>query len=174
MIRTIRRERTLAQDIEELIMICGEDILTSAGMEYEKTQKHHGDISCFEHSVSVAYISLWLASRHKADVDAMSLIRGALLHDYYLYDWKDGHINGQVHLMTHPQTAHNKASHDFRLNDVEREIIERHMYPLTPWKPDYTEAKLVSKADKISATLEFCCPSKVKSFSGMEIGRKLL
>ena len=55
----------------------------------------HGDTSVFRHSVSVAYFSYYLALKMNAPVDIHSLVRGALLHDYFLMH----HINGMDFIM---------------------------------------------------------------------------
>ena len=68
----------------------GKDILDSEGMNYEKSLKHHGRISCFEHSVNVAEESLKIVGFFSLKVNEKALIRGALLHDYFLYDWRLG------------------------------------------------------------------------------------
>lgn len=47
----------------------------------------HGDTSCLLHSLAVAYFSLYFVTRFHIGCDKKSLIRGALLHDYFLYDW---------------------------------------------------------------------------------------
>ena len=88
-------------------------------------------------------------------VDLHSLIRAALLHDYFLYDWH-AHDGGRhrMHGFTHGGTAMRNAVRDFHLNRVERDSIENHMFPLTPIPPRYLEGYLVTVADKISATRE--------------------
>ena len=88
-------------------------------------------------------------------VDLRSLIRAALLHDYFLYDWHewDDGVH-RMHGFTHGGTAMRNAMRDFRLNRVERDSIENHMFPLTPCPPRYIEGYLVTVADKISATQE--------------------
>ena len=40
---------------------------------------------------------------------------------------------------------------DFTLDAVERDVIERHMFPLNPVPPRYRESVLVCLADKICA-----------------------
>ena len=84
-----------------------------------------------------------------------SLIRAALLHDYFLYDWHDWD-NGehQWHGFTHGHAALVNALKDFKLNDIERNSIENHMFPMTPVPPRYIEGYLVTLADKCSATAE--------------------
>ena len=48
-------------------------------------------ISVYEHCVRVAVMSLVIAELFKITVDRRSLIVGALLHDYFLYDWHKPH-----------------------------------------------------------------------------------
>ena len=88
-------------------------------------------------------------------VDLRSLIRAALLHDYFLYDWHDWD-NGEHrwHGFTHGHAALVNALKDFTLNDIERDSIEKHMFPMTPVPPRYIEGYLVTLADKLSATRE--------------------
>ena len=78
--------------------------------------------------------------------------RGALLHDYFLYDWHLTHE--RWHGFRHPYIALSNASRDFDLTAREKNIIVRHMFPLTPIPPKYRESLLVSTADKICALKE--------------------
>lgn len=145
-------DRTQAAQITTLIVEHGHDILVSPGMEYERNQPQHGSSTCFSHSLTVAYASVWMAMSMDIPVDVRSLIRGALLHDYFLYDWRDK--SHPLHAFSHANTALENAERDFELSDIERDIIARHMFPLTPIPPRYRESTLVSLADKICATLE--------------------
>ena len=51
----------------------------------------HGKTSCLEHSIAVAYNSFLMAEAMGTEYDRESLIRGGLLHDYFLYDWHKPH-----------------------------------------------------------------------------------
>ena len=108
----------------------------------------HGDTSVFRHSVSVAYFSYYLALKMNAPVDIHSLIRGALLHDYFLYDWHQKDPSHRLHGFRHPKTALGNAQRDYHLNWKEKNIIARHMFPLIPVPPQCREAWLVCLADK--------------------------
>ncbi|ADB09906.1 conserved hypothetical protein [Bifidobacterium dentium JCM 1195 = DSM 20436] len=126
-------------------------------MQIERSCYQHGVVTTFAHSVRVACLAVWMADRLHLwyRVDLHSLIRAALLHDYFLYDWHDWD-NGEhrLHGFTHGNTAVRNAVRDFRLNHVERDSIANHMFPLTPRPPRYIEGYLVTMADKISATRE--------------------
>ena len=143
--------------IQRLVHVYGRDILEHDHMRIERTCYQHGAVTTFSHSIRVACLSVWLADRlHLWDrVDLRSLIRTALLHDYFLYDWHD-HDGGahRLHGFTHGATAMRNAIHDFELNQIERDGIKNHMFPLTPYPPKYIEGYLVTVADKISATKE--------------------
>ena len=77
-----------------------------------------------------------------------------MLHDYFLYDWHDKANGHHWHGFTHSGTALHNASEDWKLTPVEREIIKKHMFPLTPIPPTCREAWLVCLADKICAAKE--------------------
>ena len=131
----------------------GKDILNSDGMKYEKNLKHHGTISCYDHSVNVAEKSLKIVSFFSIRVNEKALIRGALLHDYFLYDWRLGGHN--LHGFYHAKAALDNADREFHLGSIEKDIIVRHMFPLNIRPPKYRESWIVCLADKICAVLEF-------------------
>ena len=119
----------------------------------------HGDHTVFDHVVNVALRSLTFADwleRRGISVDRASLVRGALLHDYFLYDWHDSDPSDPLNLRgyTHPWTALRNAEQDFELTARERTIIVRHMFPLTLVPPTCREAWIVCMADKLCAIRE--------------------
>ncbi|WP_313134241.1 HD domain-containing protein [Anaerocolumna sp.] len=116
--------------------------------------KQHGRISIYEHSIAVAYTSCWIARKLHFNVDYVLLIRGALLHDYFLYDWHDRNNGYRLHAFSHPRKALQNACEDFELTPKEKNIILRHMFPLTPIPPYYLESWIVCVADKFCALKE--------------------
>lgn len=62
---------------------CAGDILRSDGFKLEKRFVQHGKISVFKHSLFVAVTCLKIADKLRLRVDTRSLVRGALLHDYF-------------------------------------------------------------------------------------------
>ena len=118
----------------------------------------HGTMSVHAHVISVAHTSLAMAERLERlgiRIDRASLIRGALLHDYFLYDWHDPDPSHRLHGFTHPFAALARAQEDFEdLTERERNIISRHMFPLVPIPPTCREAWLVCLADKACALHE--------------------
>ena len=126
--------------------------------ELKRTDKfiQHGRTSCFWHSVAVAYYSFNIINYFNIKCDAKSLVRGALLHDYFLYDWHDGDDWHNWHGFKHPNIAFKNAIRDFKINDVEKNIIKRHMFPLTIMPPRYVESIIVCLIDKICSVYETC------------------
>lgn len=113
--------------------------------------RHHGSISCLEHTLLVTQRAYVMA--RKRNLDVVSTVRGALLHDFYLYDW---HIDGPgLHGFKHPRIALRNAERYFALNAIERDAILRHMWPLTPIPPRHPESWVVSMADKWTAAMDY-------------------
>ncbi|MCD8018619.1 MAG: hypothetical protein LUF92_03280 [Clostridiales bacterium] len=65
-----------------------------------------------------------------------------------------------LHGYRHPMIAADNAKQDYGINDIEENIIKRHMFPLTPIPPKYKEARIVCIADKYCAVLEYL-PAKL-------------
>lgn len=138
-----------------LISLYAQDILDSEEMNYEKTLPHHGNVSCFDHSLQVAEIAVELGLKCKKPIDMPSLIRGALLHDFYLYDWHVADPSHKLHGLYHAAKAMKNTEKRFSLNAVERDIIRKHMFPLNPPLPMYRESWIVTLADKICTWRDF-------------------
>ena len=115
----------------------------------------HGNVTTYEHCMRVAAISFWLNRRLNLGCDEASLVRGAFLHDFYLYDWHLPHPEMGLHGFTHPATALANAEARYTLNDRERNVIRSHLWPLTLLPPPRCrEAAVVCVADKLSSTTE--------------------
>ena len=122
-----------------------------------RTYIQHGSVTVYDHVCAVARTSLAMAdalARIGIRVDRQSLLRGALLHDYFLYDWHDKDPSHRLHGFRHPFFALARAEEDFDLTPRERNIIVRHMFPLVPIPPTCREAWIVCIADKVCALRE--------------------
>lgn len=124
----------------------------------ERNYIQHGTTTVFAHSVRVARLSFKLARKLHLRVHRKSLLRGALLHDYFLYDWHEKDRSHRLHGLFHAKAALNNAKKDFHLNKLEENIIARHMFPLNPAFPRYKEAWIVCLADKYCAAEETLRP----------------
>ena len=118
----------------------------------------HGSVTVYDHVCAVARASLAVAdalSRVGVRVARDELLRGALLHDYFLYDWHEKEAWHRFHGLRHPFFARANAEQDFPdLTARERNIIERHMFPLVVLPPTCREAWIVCLADKAVALRE--------------------
>ena len=126
----------------------------SGRIHMTKTYSQHGDCSVFEHCANVAYVSCMLFHQMHLDADLEELIRGALLHDYFLYDWHNTKTCHPAHAVYHPTVALHNAKKDYKLTQKEEDIILHHMFPLTILPPKSREAWMVCLADKICALTE--------------------
>lgn len=134
---------------QELAAVC-------ASSRLEETDRflQHGTVSVYRHSVAVAYFSCLLAEKLHLRINRQALIRGALLHDYFLYDWHVKDPARRLHGFTHPALALRNAQNVFDLTPREQNMILRHMFPLTPVPPINREGWLVCLADKVCSLRE--------------------
>lgn len=107
------------------------------------TYRHH-DRTALTHSIGVSAKAYAWAKR--LGLDARSVARGALLHDFFLYDWRDG--NNPRHPSNHARVALSNARKRFELNPMEQDIIVAHMWPVCRPFYSYAESALVSLVDK--------------------------
>lgn len=142
--------------IVNIIKMYGRDIITAESYQVEKEYCQHGVISTYEHSLAVTYTSVYLALRSKKPVNMRSIVRGALLHDFYMYDWHNPEVKGRkVHGYTHARRAMENAIREFGISSLEQKIIYCHMFPLNLSRiPKEREALIVCIADKICASFE--------------------
>ncbi len=131
-------------------------VLDSKNLQLTRTFTQHGDVSVFAHCMAVAAYSKKLADKLGIKYDSESLVRGAMLHDFFLYDWHEtSNIGDGLHGFAHPYTASKNAIKEFDLSPRELDIIRKHMWPLTLTKlPKYRESWLVCAVDKYCSILE--------------------
>lgn len=132
------------------------DILESHNFKRMKEYIQHGDVTVNAHVLSVARCSIALSEYLHIRCSRRELIRGALLHDYFLYDWHipDKEKPHRLHGFYHPGVALRNAAREYVLTEREKNIIKRHMWPLTMVPPRYREAWIVTMADKWCSLLE--------------------
>lgn len=140
---------------------CIKDLIGNENVQSMKKYIQHGNISCLEHSIFVSYTSYRICK--KMGLDFRCAARGGLLHDFFLYDWHTDDPNRGLHGIAHPDIALKNATKFFHLNDLEKDIIRCHMWPLTITPPKYKEAYIVSMADKLCALTETLKLKKTKT-----------
>lgn len=135
-------------------MDCVWDILENPVFQSMDRYFQHGNTTCKEHCIRVSYLSYKLCKKYGWDYRRTA--RAALLHDLFLYDW---HTHAKetgeyFHGFTHPRTAMNNAEKYFGVSEMEKELILRHMWPLTPIPPKYKEGYTIIYADKFCGLAE--------------------
>ncbi len=131
------------------------DILANEEFQKLRNFRHH-TTSIYAHALTVSYLSYRVAKHLGLDYRAAT--RGALLHDFFLYDWRrdaDRPYENGMHGFKHPMVALDNARKNFSLSTMEEDIIKKHMWPLTITPPRYRESFIVSFVDKYVASKEF-------------------
>lgn len=151
---TGKRLYSVAVPRDEAYLALVEDLLASEEVRSMDTYMQHGETSCLRHSINVSYLSYRYCKDH--GWDARAAARGGLLHDLFLYDW---HMyrpqkGERLHGFEHPRKALLNAERRFQLTDTERDIILRHMFPLTLTPPSTREAYTVVMFDKYCSLME--------------------
>lgn len=117
-----------------------------------KNFRQHYNTSCYEHCLYVSYYTYLICK--KFHLDYKSAARAAMLHDLFLYDWRKKENRKGFHAFTHPRCALNNATKLFELNDIEKDMILKHMWPVTFALPKYKESYIITLTDKFSAIIE--------------------
>ena len=128
------------------------DILSIPEFRKLKAYTHHHSTTRYQHCMNVAwYTYLWCRRFH---LNYVSATRGALLHDFFLYEWKyEQPIPGR-HSEIHPLIALTNATKYVEIDEVMRDCILHHMWPLAQDRPETREGMIVQAADKYCASIE--------------------
>lgn len=115
----------------------------------------HHTASILEHVKEVSWVTFRVCRALR--LDYVSATRGALLHDFFLYDWRNYKRRGNRpnHGLNHPKVALTNSLKYFVLNDVEKDIILTHMWPKLFGFPRHWESWIVSFVDKYVTLAEF-------------------
>lgn len=150
---TLLTKSDLNQHAEFNLLV--EDLISNETVQEMKKYRQHYDTSTYEHCLYVAYISYKICKKLKLDYKAAA--RAGMLHDLFLYDWRNSKklLNlERSHAFIHPKIALENASKLFDLSKKEKDIIKKHMWPVTIAFPRYPESFIVTFVDKYSAIQE--------------------
>ena len=132
-----------------------QDMISNNTVQQMKNYRQHCNTSCYKHCMQVAYFTFIACKALK--LDYVSATRAAMVHDLFLYDWRKKYRDIELpglHAFTHPLIALKNANKIFNLNEKEKDIIAKHMWPVTFSLPRYRESYIVTIMDKYSACIE--------------------
>jgi len=135
------------------------DILDNQEFNKLDTISHHG-ISRLEHSIRVSYFSYKITKFLRLNYEVTA--RAGLLHDFFISDENRNMKDRFLSTFTHPKYAVMNASEYFEIDDLGKNIIESHMFPIYKSLPKYAESWIVSFVDKVSAIYEFSRTASLK------------
>lgn len=132
------------------------EILENRKVKQLKNFSQHGDISRYDHSLNVSYIGYLIAK--KLNWDYISIARAGMLHDFFLYDWHNSNPHifplRKSHALNHGKVALKNAEESFSLSKKEKEMIKKHMWPITITPPRYAMTYFIGMVDKYCAIME--------------------
>ncbi len=142
----------MAKDINEFYNIIDEYINHPKVLEM-KEYTHHG-IRRYDHCFRVAYHTYKVTKFLK--LNYVSATKAAMLHDFYTNELDDEKSKIKRY-RTHPKYAVENSKKYFNINEMEEDIIKRHMFPITLTPPRYLESWIVDIVDDITSLYEKCC-----------------
>ena len=147
----VRNKEKILKDKDYMSIIS--DLLNQEKVQEMKKYRQHYNINCFDHCLFVSYNTYLICKKHH--LDYISAARAGMLHDLFLYDWRKRE-NGRkgLHAFTHGKTAFKQASTFLNLNDKEKDMIIKHMCPVTLAIPKYKETFIITLVDKYFAVAE--------------------
>ncbi|MCX7678842.1 MAG: hypothetical protein N2316_06450 [Spirochaetes bacterium] len=132
------------------------DILMNSEFQKLRNYYHHNS-SIYDHARRVSYVSYKICK--VLNLDYRAAARGGLLHDFFLYDWRTHTepelASNKLHGIHHPRIALKNSEKQFLLSEKEKDIIVKHMWPLTLTPPRYRESYVVTFVDKYLSSAEF-------------------
>jgi len=129
---------------------------------------HHRTTTRLEHSLEVARLSYAIARKFSLDLTAV--VRGALLHDLFYYDWSTE--GPRLHGPRHPRICLYNARKVTSLTPREEDIILKHMWPLTFFPPRYAETWIVCLVDTYCTIKDYLVHTK--TLSELKLAQKSL
>ena len=107
-----------------------DDMINNKTVQEMKKYRQHYETSCFDHCLEASYFCYKICK--KLHLDYISCARAAMVHDLFLYDWRVRQPGRKgLHAFTHPKYAYENASKIFDLNKKQKNIIVKHMWPVT-------------------------------------------
>ncbi len=161
------KTQTLIKTNNEFENIISE-LIANSTVQKMKNYRQHFNTSCYEHCYLAAYYCYLIC--RKLHLDYKSATRAAMLHDLFLYDWRDKNSHHRFHAFHHGKTACQNACQIFDLNPKEKDIIIKHMWPVTLAFPNSIEGFILTFVDKYCALYESYQAFKLFTYSKKGFG----
>ena len=139
------------KEFEEMFI----DYINHPKVNEMKEYTHHG-INRYDHSYRVALHTYKITKMFHLNYN--SATKAAILHDFFLDEVDDKNTIDK--LKSHPEVAVYNTKKYFDINEMEEDIIKKHMFPVTTSPPKYLEGWIVDFVDDYVSVFE-----RVKSFS---------
>ena len=132
------------------------DVNSRECVQQMKQYIQHGNVSTFAHCKNVVRMSYAIDQKFRLKSNLDTLLKGAMLHDMFLYDWHaDDDGEHKMHGFHHAEKACENAKEFLDTNDEINGVILCHMWPLNLTKvPRSREAWIVCIADKLVSLKE--------------------
>ena len=108
--------RVYTPEDDQVFKNCLSEMIENPAIQKLKEIPQHKGSTTYAHCVNVANTAYALAKKWHWDIDIRALVRGAMLHDYYLYDTETMPYSDYRHSLVHPKLAVANAEKLFDLN----------------------------------------------------------
>lgn len=130
-----------------------EDLINNETVLKMKTFRQHYETTCFDHCLEASYYCYKICK--KLNLDYKSAARAAMVHDLFLYDWRVRQPDRKgLHAFTHGKTSFENACKIMDINALQKDMITKHMWPVTVSFPKYKETYILTLVDKYCALSE--------------------
>ncbi len=148
--KTLTKEQA---DHNEEFQTIIKELIKNKTVQQMKNFRQHYETTCFEHCYTVAYYCFIICKKYHLDYH--SATRASMLHDLFLYDWRVRQPDRKgFHAFTHGKKACENACKLFYLNEKEKDMIIKHMWPATICFPKSLEGFILTFVDKYCALSE--------------------
>ena len=152
------KRRLAADNYESEFMDIARSLIEHPALQRLGDFGHHRNKTRLDHSVEVAWHSFLISKKLSLDCDA--IVKGALLHDLFFYDWlREG---PRLHGFRHPWISLRNAREVTILSKKEEDIITKHMWPLTIIPPRYLESWVVCFVDTYCTVKDYVTVNRRK------------
>ncbi len=144
-------KKIIEQDTEFQSIIS--ELISNETVQSMKNFRQHYETTCFDHCYMVSYYCYLICKKYK--LDYKSAARAGMIHDLFLYDWRVRQPERKgLHAFTHGKVACENACKLFDLNEKEKDMIIKHMWPVTVNMPKSIEGFILTFVDKYCAMSE--------------------